>query len=260
MAGRAERREVRDEERADRRDVRPVALEAGAGADGIVERLRRPDAPLQPGVAREAEERRLLAQCEYLHLESLLHLQPDPEELRHHDELLFIITHQSFELWFKLALHEIDAAIGLLDQDRVEHATALVRRTAEIFKLAMPMMALLERMTPPDFFEFRAALSPASGTESIQFREIEIASGLRDAQYRRLLELPPDPRPDLAQPQGIVQRQRMRDARLIQLRRHDPDVVGQRAGDLLHDLQAGCVDAVVIGAENSHPSKCLLFE
>ena len=56
----------------------------------------------------------------------------------------------------------------------------------------------------------------------------------------------------------IVQRQRMRDAGLIELRRHDPDVVGQRARDLLDDLQAGGMDAVVIGAENSHPSKCLL--
>ena len=65
-------------------------------------------------------------------------------------------------------------------------------------------------------------------------------------------------RADFAQPQRIVQRQRMRDAGLIELRRHDPDVVGQRAGDLLDDLQAGGMDAVVIGAENSHPSECLL--
>ena len=65
-------------------------------------------------------------------------------------------------------------------------------------------------------------------------------------------------RTDFAQPQRIVQRQRMRDAGLIELRRHDPDVVGQCARDLLDDLQAGGMDAVVIGAENSHPSKCLL--
>ena len=67
-------------------------------------------------------------------------------------------------------------------------------------------------------------------------------------------------RADFAQPQRIVQRQRMRDAGLIEFRRHHPDVVGQRARDLLDDLQAGGVDAVVIGAENSHPSKCLLFD
>ena len=56
----------------------------------------------------------------------------------------------------------------------------------------------------------------------------------------------------------IVQRQRMRDAGLIEFRRHDPDVVGQSAGDFLDDLQAGGMNAVIIGAENPHPSRCLL--
>ena len=62
-------------------------------------------------------------------------------------------------------------------------------------------------------------------------------------------------RADFAQAQGIVQRQGMRDTGLIELRRHDPDVIGQRAGDLLDNLQAGSMDAVVIGAEDSHPFK-----
>src|SRR6187399_2983554 len=65
-------------------------------------------------------------------------------------------------------------------------------------------------------------------------------------------------RADFAQAQGIVQRQRMRDAGLVLLRRDDPNVVGQPASDLLDDLEARRMDAVVVGAENSHPSKCLL--
>src|SRR6266478_2243499 len=65
-------------------------------------------------------------------------------------------------------------------------------------------------------------------------------------------------RADFAQPQGIVQRQRMRDAGLIEFRRHYPDVIGQCAGDLLDNLQAGSMDAIVIGTENSHPFKCLV--
>src|SRR3979409_2461434 len=63
-------------------------------------------------------------------------------------------------------------------------------------------------------------------------------------------------RTDFAQAKRIVQRQRMRDAGLIELRRHHPDIVGQFAGDFLDDLQAGGMDAVVVGAENSHPLKC----
>ena len=62
---------------------------------------------------------------------------------------------------------------------------------------------------------------------------------------------------DLAQPQRIIERERVRHARLVQLRRHDPDVVGKRARNLLDDLQARRVDAVVIGAENPHPAKTL---
>src|SRR5215217_241477 len=64
-------------------------------------------------------------------------------------------------------------------------------------------------------------------------------------------------RTDLTQSQRIVQRQRMRDAGLIKLGRHDPDIIRQRTGDLLHDLEAGSMDAVIIGAENSHPFPCL---
>jgi hypothetical protein len=66
-------------------------------------------------------------------------------------------------------------------------------------------------------------------------------------------------RTDLAQAQRIVQRQRMRNAGLVKLRRHDPDVIGQRTRYLFDHLQSRGMDAVVIGAENSHPPKCLLF-
>jgi tryptophan 2,3-dioxygenase len=134
--------------------------------------------------------------CTYLQLDRILSAQPDPGALRHHDELLFIITHQSFELWFKLALHEVDAIIALLQRDEVTYATWLVRRVVTIFRTINPMMSALESMSPPDFFEFREALAPASGTESIQFRELEIASGLRDPHFRKFLETPADPAPE----------------------------------------------------------------
>jgi tryptophan 2,3-dioxygenase len=135
--------------------------------------------------------------CEYLRLDELLALQPAPGALRHHDELLFIITHQSFELWFKLLLHEIDQAIARLQRDELRYAAWLARRMAAVTRLLAQMMGVLETMSPPDFYEFRDALAPASGTESLQFREVEIASGLRDPHYRKLLEAEADPRPDL---------------------------------------------------------------
>lgn len=132
--------------------------------------------------------------CSYLRLPELLALQPPERDLRHHDELLFIITHQAFELWFRLILHELNAAIELLDQDNVGYATWLMRRVNQILRLLIEQIHIPEAMAPQDFFAFRAALSPASGTESIQFREIEIRSGLRDTtKYRPTLEMPPDP-------------------------------------------------------------------
>lgn len=135
--------------------------------------------------------------CDYLRLAELLRLQPPADELRHPDELLFIVTHQTFELWFKLVVFELDRVIAALQRDQVEHATWLVRRIATIVRLFISQITVLETMSPADFFEFRGELAPASGTESQAFREIEITSGLRDPNYRHFLELPPDPDPDM---------------------------------------------------------------
>ncbi|HJZ49463.1 MAG TPA: tryptophan 2,3-dioxygenase family protein [Roseiflexaceae bacterium] len=142
--------------------------------------------------------------CSYLRVPELIALQPRKEELKHHDELLFIITHQVFELWFKLILHEIGAAIQLLDADNPGYATWLMRRVNQVVRLLIEQIHMTETMAPQDFFAFRAALSPASGTESLQYREIEIRSGLRDtARYRPALEVAPGP-PGTESPQTRV--------------------------------------------------------
>jgi tryptophan 2,3-dioxygenase len=130
--------------------------------------------------------------CSYLRIPELVALQPPKRDLKHHDELLFIITHQAFELWFKLILHELTATIELLDADNAGYATWLMRRVNQIVRLLVEQIHITESMAPQDFFAFRAALSPASGTESLQYREIEILSGLRDtARYRPALETAP---------------------------------------------------------------------
>jgi tryptophan 2,3-dioxygenase len=99
----------------------------------------------------------------------------------HHDELLFITVHQAYELWFKQILHELDAASLAMREDRAAAATRALARAVEIEKLLVAQIHILETMTPINFLGFRDQLNPASGFQSMQFREIEFASGLKDA-------------------------------------------------------------------------------
>ncbi len=111
------------------------------------------------------------------------------------DELLFIVVHQAYELWFKLILHELDAAAGLIGRATemgtrrgwrrpLRKATFYVRRVVAIERLLVEQIHIVETMSPKDFLGFRSYLNPASGFQSSQFREIEILGGLRD---RRLI-------------------------------------------------------------------------
>lgn len=126
--------------------------------------------------------------CDYLRLNELLNLQPNAEQLRHPDEHLFVTVHQSSELWFKQVLFELSRCIEALDADNVGLAIWLVRRINRIAALLPGMLQLLDTMAPADFFTFRPCLSPASGAEGQQFREIELVVGVRDAAYRERLE------------------------------------------------------------------------
>jgi tryptophan 2,3-dioxygenase len=92
---------------------------------------------------------------------------------------LFITVHQAYELWFKQILHEIDAALRLMNEDSVGEASFAMRRVVEIEKLLIQQIHILETMTPINFLGFRDELNPASGFQSMQFREIEFASGLK---------------------------------------------------------------------------------
>jgi tryptophan 2,3-dioxygenase len=128
--------------------------------------------------------------CSYLRLDSLLDLQPGPEQVHHPDEHLFVITHQSFELWFAQLKWDMRRIIDALDRDDIALATWLARRCSAIVRLFSPMIRVLETMTPSDFFAFRAHLSPASGHESGQWGEIEVLAGLRDDAFRAQLQTP----------------------------------------------------------------------
>ena len=119
----------------------------------------------------------------YLELDELLNLQHPLAKPASHDEMLFIIVHQVFELWFRLILHEIDQVLDLLDHDDVLESERLIRRLTSIVRLFIPKLSVLETMIPSDFIQFRDLLKPASGFQSVQFREIEFASGLKDRKY-----------------------------------------------------------------------------
>ena len=121
-----------------------------------------------------------LSYNKYLRVADLIGLQECLSDPAHHDELLFITIHQTYELWFKQILHELDAAIAQMTEDRAAAATRTVRRVVEIEKILVKQIHILETMTPISFLAFRDELNPASGFQSMQFREIEFSSGLKD--------------------------------------------------------------------------------
>ena len=126
-----------------------------------------------------------LSYNKYLRVQDLINLQDCLSDPAHHDELLFITVHQAYELWFKQVLHEIDAAIQFLSEDRLPPATRAINRVVDIEKLLVNQIHILESMTPISFLAFRDQLNPASGFQSMQFREIEFSSGLKDERILR---------------------------------------------------------------------------
>ncbi|HET6627773.1 MAG TPA: tryptophan 2,3-dioxygenase family protein [Nocardioidaceae bacterium] len=126
----------------------------------------------------------------YLQLEQLLnsqHLESDPVA---HDELLFITIHQVYELWFKLLLHEATAARDAMlassgDANRLWWAQHLLQRMHVVERVLVQQIDVLETMTPQDFLQFRQTLAPASGFQSVQYRELEFLSGAKDPSFVR---------------------------------------------------------------------------
>src|ERR1043165_7373121 len=99
----------------------------------------------------------------YLQLTNLLELQSPLADPRCHDEMLFIVIHQVFELWFRLMIHEIDRVFALLDADDTRESERLIRRLTSIVRLFIPKLSVLETMIPSDFIQFRDLLRPPSG-------------------------------------------------------------------------------------------------
>jgi len=125
----------------------------------------------------------------YLKVADLLKLQQPLSQPPHHDEMLFIVIHQVYELWFKQLLHELDAAAGALDRDDLLRVAKQFRRIHTIQRLLEQQVDILETMTPQEFNQFRDHLNPASGFQSVQFRELEFACGVRRTEVLQWIEL-----------------------------------------------------------------------
>jgi tryptophan 2,3-dioxygenase len=125
----------------------------------------------------------------YLKVDELLDLQQPLSQPAHHDEMLFIIIHQVYELWFKQLLHEVDATMAALDRDDLLRVAKHFRRIHAIQRLLEQQVDILETMTPQEFNQFRDNLNPASGFQSVQFRELEFACGLRRTDILKWIEL-----------------------------------------------------------------------
>jgi tryptophan 2,3-dioxygenase len=113
----------------------------------------------------------------YLHVDDLLALQQPRSSGPEHDEMLFIVIHQVYELWFKELLHEFDRVMHLLTDDNLHRAQHTLKRILTILKVLVAQLDILETMTPLEFLSFRERLAAASGFQSDQFRQIEFVLG-----------------------------------------------------------------------------------
>jgi tryptophan 2,3-dioxygenase len=136
---------------------------------------------------RFGEEDRELSYGSYLRVPELLSLQTLLSDPPAHDELLFIVIHQAYELWFRELLFELESVRACLFEGDTRRARHYLRRIHTIDRLLIEMIPILETMSPQEFLEFRHNLSPASGFQSVQFREVERISGLREPGFLRRL-------------------------------------------------------------------------
>ncbi len=124
----------------------------------------------------------------YLRVPELLELQRPRSRPPHPEELHFIIVHQAAELWMKLMLHDLERVIAALDASAWPQALGLLGRTNHVMSHVLDQMRTLHTLPPWALEEFRSYLGTASGSQSQQFRELELLSGLRDPAYRKALE------------------------------------------------------------------------
>lgn len=191
------------------------------------------------GAGKEGEP--ALNYDEYLKVPQLLKLQQCRSNPAHHDEMLFIIIHQTYELWFRLILHECDGAIAALDADNCFTSERNLQRVCEIWRILVPQIHVLETMLPSDFLAFRDHLKPASGFQSAQFREVEIVTGLKDT---RILSFFQDEPEVLARLEQRLKAPTISDAFYAMLNRRGFSVEPQPRRDQKEEWERWCEETV----------------
>lgn len=135
---------------------------------------------LEPTIVRDL--RTVTSYASYLRLDLLLGAQQLASDPRHHDEMLFIIQHQTSELWLKLVLHELTAALANLRTDDLAPALKQLARVKHIQRAMTEQWSVLATLTPAEFAEFRPSLGPSSGFQSSQYRAVEFILGNKNAE------------------------------------------------------------------------------
>ena len=135
--------------------------------------------PLEQGITTDLGER--LSYGGYLQLDTLLSAQRPLSSPAHHDEMLFIVQHQVSELWMKLVIHELRAAIAHLRADELAPTQKILARVKQVQRQLFEQWGVLETLTPNEYLQFRHVLGPASGFQSLQYRLIEFLLGNKTA-------------------------------------------------------------------------------
>ena len=157
----------------------------------------------------------------YLRLDRILAAQEPLSNPEHHDEMLFIIQHQTSELWMKLAVHELRAAVAHVQADELSPCFKILARVKQVQRMLFEQWAVLETLTPSEYVQFRNVLGAASGFQSHQFRMIEFYFGNKDARSIRVFA---NHEVEYAELQRLLNAPSLYDEFLIYLSRHGFDV------------------------------------
>ncbi|WP_284763684.1 tryptophan 2,3-dioxygenase [Arthrobacter sp. efr-133-R2A-63] len=175
--------------------------------------------PLDEGIVRDFSSR--MSYGSYLQLPLLLSAQQPVSQPEHHDELLFIIQHQTTELWLKLVLHELRSAAAWLRQDDLGSALKAIARVKHIQKTLTEQWSVLATLTPTEYSQFRGFLGNASGFQSSQYRAVEFILGNKNAKILPVFDSDPESRTVLEE---LLHAPSIYDEFLAYLDRHGYDV------------------------------------
>ena len=160
----------------------------------------------------------------YLGLDRLLSAQHPLTSPQHHDEMLFIIQHQTSELWMKLMIHEMSAAIVHLQRDEVWQCQKVLARCKQVLRLLTEQWSVLETLTPSEYMGFRDVLGPSSGFQSLQYRTIEFLLGNKNEAMLKVFAYDPQAQAGL---ERVLQAPSLYDEFLMYLARFGHDVPAQ---------------------------------